>query len=245
LPFLCFTNINFRLHLITHNGPIKHPQTSNLMKHILLVEDHAIVRLATRFLILDLLDPVTVHEAASLGETMVKLASNSIDLILLDINIPDGEGFNMIPKIREISPKVLILIFSSLEEEVYALHYIKAGANGFLSKNASQAEIKKAILSMLEAGNYISVAVQQQLLRNTLDNKSYGENPLEGLSQRELEVMDMLIEGYWTKEIAIRLSLTESSVSTYKARIFEKLKVSTLIDMFKKVQFFKSQNPGA
>lgn len=214
------------------------------MKKILLVEDHAIVRLATRFLILDLLNPVAVHEAGSFGETLSQLSSNELDLVILDINIPDGEGFNMIPKIREIQPKVLIMIFTSLEEEIYALHYIKAGANGFLSKNASQEEIKKAILSMLEVGNYISTAVQQQLLRNTLENKPNGENPLEHLSQRELEVMDMLIEGYWTKEIAIKLNLTESSVSTYKSRIFDKLKVSTLIEMFKKVQYYKSQNPG-
>ncbi|MCF0070169.1 response regulator transcription factor [Dyadobacter sp. CY261] len=214
------------------------------MKKILLVEDHAIVRLATRFLILDLLNPVVVHEAGSFSETLSQLSDNPVDLIILDINIPDGEGFNMIPKIRKIQPKVLIMIFSSLEEEIYALHYIKAGANGFLSKNALQEEIKRAILSMLEIGNYISAAVQQQLLRNTLENKPNGENPLEHLSQRELEVMDMLIEGYWTKEIAIKLSLTESSVSTYKTRIFDKLKVSTLIEMFKKVQFFKNQDTG-
>lgn len=214
------------------------------MKQILLVEDHAIVRLATRFLILDLLNPVVVYEAGSFSETLAQLTQHTVDLVVLDINIPDGEGFNMIPRIREIQPRVLIVIFSSLEEEIYALHYIKAGANGFLSKNASQDEIKKAILSMLETGNYISTAVQQQLLRNTLENKPNGENPLEHLSQRELEVMDMLIEGYWTKEIAIKLSLTESSVSTYKARIFDKLKVSTLIEMFKKVQFYKSQHPG-
>lgn len=215
------------------------------MKQILLVEDHAIVRLATRFLILDLLSPVIVHEAGFFSETLTQLRKYPVDLVVLDINIPDGEGFSMIPRIREIQPKVLILIFSSLEEEIYALHYVKAGANGFLSKNASQDEIKRAISSMLEAGNYISSAVQQQLLRNTLDNKPNGENPLEYLSQRELEVMDMLIEGFWTKEIAIKLGLTESSVSTYKARIFEKLKVSTLIEMFKKVQFYKSQNPGS
>ncbi|ACT92534.1 response regulator [Dyadobacter fermentans] len=214
------------------------------MKKILLVEDHAIVRLATRFLILDLLNPVVVYEAGSFSETLTQLSHSPADLVVLDINIPDGEGFNMIPKIREIQPKVLIMIFSSLEEEIYALHYMKAGANGFLSKNASQEEIKKAILSMLEAGNYISTAVQQQLLRNTVENKPNGENPLEHLSQRELEVMDMLIEGYWTKEIAIKLNLTESSVSTYKSRIFDKLKVSTLIEMFKKVQFYKSRNPG-
>ncbi|MCE6990129.1 response regulator transcription factor [Dyadobacter sp. CY323] len=212
------------------------------MKQILLVEDHAIVRLATKVLVQELLNPVKVMEAATFGETLAAVAANTFDLILLDINIPNGEGFNMMPKIREIQPKVLILIFSSLEEQIYALHYIKAGANGFLSKNSSQNEIKRAILSMFESGNYLSQAVQQQLLKNTLESKTNGENPLKHLSQRELEVMDMLLEGYWTKEIAIHLNLTESSVSTYKARIFEKLGVSTLIEMFKKVQIYKSQN---
>jgi two-component system invasion response regulator UvrY len=212
------------------------------MKQILLVEDHAIVRLATRVLVQELLQPVKIMEAATFGETLAMVSANTFDLILLDINIPNGEGFNMIPKIREIQPKVLILIFSSLEEQIYALHYIKAGANGFLSKNSSQNEIKRAILSMFESGNYLSQAVQQQLLKNTLESKGNGENPLKNLSQRELEVMDMLLEGFWTKEIAIHLNLTESSVSTYKARIFEKLSVTTLIEMFKKVQIYKNQN---
>ena len=214
------------------------------MKQILLVEDHAIVRLATKFLIIDSLQPVIVHEAGTFGETLAQVGNPAIDLVILDISIPQGEGFNMIPKIRNLHPKVLILIFSSLEEQIYALHYIKAGANGFLSKNSSQPEIKQAISAMLTVGNYLSFAVQQQLLRNTLENRSEDDNPLEQLSQRELEVMDMLIDGFWTKEIAMHLKLTESSVSTYKSRIFEKLKVSTLIEMFKKVQFYKGHHVG-
>jgi two-component system, NarL family, invasion response regulator UvrY len=144
------------------------------MKKILLVEDHAIVRLATRFLILDLLNPVVVHEAGSFSETLAQLTNNQVDLVVLDINIPDGEGFNMIPKIREIQPRVLVMIFSSLEEEIYALHYIKAGANGFLSKNASQEEIKKAILSMLEVGNYITSKTSPT--GKTRSNTSRNEN---------------------------------------------------------------------
>lgn len=214
------------------------------MKNILLVEDHSVVRLATRFLIKDLIDAVTVHEAGTFDETLSQLATSHIDLIMLDINIPGGEGFNMIPKIRKIQPKVFILIFSGMDEALYAMHYLKAGANGFLAKNAPQKNVETAILAVLENGRYVSDVVQQQLMRNTFEANAPSENPLENLSQRELEVMDLLLDGKWTKEIATRLNITGSSVSTYKARIFEKLAVSTIIEMFVKVEHYKNRKPG-
>jgi DNA-binding NarL/FixJ family response regulator len=210
------------------------------MKHILLVEDHAIVRLATRFLINDIVE-ATVHEAATFEETLVAVESVNFDLIIMDIDIPGGEGFNMIPRIRKWQPKVCILIFSAMDEALYGLHYLKAGANGYLGKTATQQTVKKAIISMLENGHYVSELLQQQLMRNTFNTNTSSESPLENLSQREIEVMDLLLEGKWTKEIATKLNITGSSVSTYKSRIFEKLEVSTIIEMFVKVQHYKNR----
>ncbi|SKB46132.1 DNA-binding response regulator, NarL/FixJ family, contains REC and HTH domains [Dyadobacter psychrophilus] len=214
------------------------------MKQILLVEDHSIVRLATRFLINDLIDSASVLEASNFHETLTHVASSHFDLIILDIDIPGGEGFNMIPKIRKLQPKVCILIFSGMDEALYAMHYLKAGANGFLAKNAPQQMVKTAILAVLENGRFVSDIVQQQLMRHTFEANAISENPLENLSQRELEVMDLLLEGKWTKEIATRLNITGSSVSTYKSRIFEKLGVSTIIEMFVKVELYKNRRPG-
>lgn len=214
------------------------------MKQILLVEDHSVVRLATRFLINDLIGSVNVLEASNFEEALTQVASTHVDLIILDIDIPGGEGFNMIPRIRKLQPKVCILVFSGMDEALYAMHYLKAGANGFLAKNSPQQTIKTAILSVLEKGRYVSDVVQQQLMRHTFEANTNSEHPLENLSQRELEVMDLLLNGKWTKEIATQLNITGSSVSTYKSRIFEKLEVSTIIEMFVKVEHYKNGSPG-
>ena len=213
------------------------------MKQILLVEDHAIVRLATRMLIADAVETAKVLEATTFEETLKLTASAGLDLIVLDIDIPGGEGFSMIPRIRKLQPKVYILVFSGMDEALYAMHYLKAGANGFLAKNAPQQQVKEAIVSVLHTGRYVSDVVQQQLMRNTFEANADGVNPLENLSQRELEVMDLLLDGKWTKEIATRLNITGSSVSTYKSRIFEKLEVSTIIEMFVKVEHYKNRVP--
>ncbi|MCF0060182.1 response regulator transcription factor [Dyadobacter chenwenxiniae] len=214
------------------------------MKQILLVEDHSVVRLATRFLIHNLIDSASIMEATNFEETLTHVSSSHFDLIMLDIDIPGGEGFNMIPRLRKLQPKVSILVFSGMDEALYAMHYLKAGANGFLAKNSPQHTVKAAILAVLENGRFVSDIVQQQLMRHTFEADINSGNPLENLSQRELEVMDLLLDGKWTKEIATRLNITGSSVSTYKSRIFEKLEVSTIIEMFVKVEHYKNRRPG-
>ena len=205
------------------------------MKHILLVENHSIVRLATLFIIRDALPAVTSWETDNFPDALHIVSTQRLDLILLDINIPDGEGFQMIARIRRLQPEVSILVFSAIDEELYAMHYLKAGANGFLSKNSSTQEIRTAILAVLVNGRYVSEMVQQILLRGNVTPETRRNNPLAALSQREIEVMDLLLQGKWTKEIATFLNITGSSVSTYKVRIFEKLGVNTVIELYQRV----------
>ncbi|WP_439556697.1 response regulator [Dyadobacter sp.] len=211
------------------------------MKTILLVEDHSIVRMGVKLLIEDFMNPVSVVESGSFNETLRHLQSRFFDLVILDIKIPGGEGFNMIGKIRSIQSKVKILIFSSQDEELYALHYYKAGASGYLPKDASNDELEKAITAVLSGGTYISKVVQHQLVSNSMLEKDHKQSPLEILSSRELEIMDMLLVGKWTKDIATDLNIKESTVSTYKARIFEKLNVTNILELFKKVEIYKNQ----
>lgn len=205
------------------------------MKHVLLVENHSIVRLATLFIIRDVFPAVTSWETDNFPDALHIVSTRRLDLIVLDINIPDGEGFQMVAKIRRLQPEVTILVFSDIDEELYAVHYLKAGVNGFLSKTSSTPEIRIAILSVLTNGRYVSEMVQQILLRGNITPEMRQSNPLAALSQREIEVMDLLLEGKWTKEIATLLNITGSSVSTYKLRIFEKLGVNTVIELYQKV----------
>jgi DNA-binding NarL/FixJ family response regulator len=148
----------------------------------------------------------------------------------------------MIERIRTVQKNAPILIFSALEERLYGIHYLRAGANGFVSKNSGTEELGKAIVDVMETGRYVSPRIKTELLSQLDKNNYEADNPLLNLSQREITIMDMLIEGMWVKEIASRLDVTESSVSTYKARIFEKLNVSTLVEMFQKVRYYKDQD---
>ena len=209
------------------------------MKTILLVEDHSIVRMGVKLLIEDFMPSVVIIEVGTFNETLKMLHSRHFDLVILDIRIPGGEAFNMIPRIRSVQEKVKILIFSSQEEELYAIHYVKAGANGFLPKDTSNEELERAVTSVLNGGTYITNAVQVQLVNSTLMERESRESPLEILSNRELEIVDMLLTGKWTKDIAIDLNIKESTVSTYKARIFEKLEVTNVLELFKKVEIYK------
>lgn len=209
------------------------------MKHILLVEDHSIIRLATLFIIRDVVPALTSWEADNFPDALHIVSAQKLDLIILDINIPGGEGFQMIGKFRQLQPDVAIMMFSAMDEEIYAMHYLKAGANGFLSKSSSTQEIRNAITAVLMHGRYVSEMVQHILLRGHIAPEVRQGNPLTALSQRELEVMDLLLQGKWTKEIAISLNIKGSSVSTYKARIFEKFGVTTVIELYQRVSLLR------
>lgn len=194
--------------------------------------------MATKMLLKNLIQPVTVYEASTLQMAMARLACNPVHLVVLDIGLPDGEGLAMIHKLRKVQPSVLILVFSAFDEAIYGLHYLKAGANGYLSKNSTQGEIQSAILTVLAESRYVSRKMQTKILNEAAYGFPIIENPLEGLSYRELEIAGLLVKGSWVKEIAMLLGVTESSVSTYKSRIFEKLGVRSLIELFEKMRPF-------
>lgn len=208
----------------------------------MIVEDYQIIRLATKMLVQDLYKAAVVREAASFNAALSELSTQPQDLVILDVQIPEGQGFEMIEIIRAIQKNVCILIFSAIEERIYGIHYLRSGANGFVSKNSGTDELRNAITSVADTGRYVSPRIKFELL-NQLDKHNYrSDNPLLDLSAREITIMDMLIEGFWIKEIASKLDLTESSVSTYKARLFEKLQVTTLIEMFQKVRAYKDMD---
>ncbi|WP_031527672.1 response regulator [Dyadobacter crusticola] len=201
------------------------------MNKVLIVEDHVLIRMSLRLMLQELDKEVSIHEVDGFNEAMQQTGRESFDLILLDINIPGGMGTQMPALLREKQPAAAILVCSSLDEEQHALRYLQSGADGYLSKTASKEETMSAISSVMHGQKYISDNLQSKLLEQEQQTKKTAVR----LSAREREIMYLLIEGKWTKEIAHELNISGSTVSTFKARIFEKANVTSVMELFVKV----------
>lgn len=207
----------------------------NNNRKILLADDHSVVRYGISLILKESFENLTIVHAEDFLKVLGQLKDQIFDLVVLDISIPEGRGIQMVELIKQIQPDVKVLIFSAHEEELYALRYLKAGADGYLNKLSSDVEFKEAFVSMIENGNYVSQFIKNKIVSNTLNNKS--DNPIEALSNRELEIARLLVRGEGNLEIANKLRLQNSTVSTYKNRIFEKLTINNTVAL---VTLFKS-----
>jgi two-component system invasion response regulator UvrY len=206
------------------------------MKHILIAEDHAVVRIGTKHLLKSLIPESTISDVDDFDKILQELEVKSYDLLILDINIPGGNTTKMVETIRLKSPGIRILMFSSYDEQLYGLLYLQAGADGYLSKDAPEEEFKTAVMSVLNNKKYMSEDMQQMNINRLINPKEYLPDPIVSLSPRETDVMNLLKEGLGTAKIAEKLSLQLSTVSTYKARIFEKLGVKNIVELITKIK---------
>ncbi len=196
-----------------------------MTQNILIVDDHSIVRAGIEILLSDKVDNPFFYETDCFEKCLYFVSNYAIDLVILDINLPDGLKTMMITKIRTINPDQKILIFSAHEEDEVKIKYIKAGVNGFVSKLEDEQKFIDAVIEVLNSGNCIS----NDLLSRAND-MSFIEIK-DKLSSRESEVANLMIQGYGNLEISNELSLKMSTVSTYKNRIFEKLNISNVIEL--------------
>jgi len=202
----------------------------------LIADDHSIVRQGISLLIKELFFSSKIFHAGSFKEILQIIRETKIDIIILDINFPDGNSLNIITDVKSIQPEVKILIFSAYDEDIYALRYLNAGASGYLNKGSSEDEMKNALKSMMVSGKYITPNVKEKILDSYISKKPI--NPLEQLSNREVEVARLLIKGFGNMEIAEMLSIKKSTVSTFKNRIFEKLEIDNLADLIDTFQLY-------
>ncbi|SEI56776.1 two component transcriptional regulator, LuxR family [Dyadobacter sp. SG02] len=206
--------------------------------NILVVEDHFLVRMSMKIVLQELYSQASISESESFDHAIATMRGNPYDLILLDIELPGGQGTGMIGRIRQFQPDAPILVCSAADEQKNALAFIAAGANGFLSKTAEKSETVKAIVTVVKKSRYVSPAIQERLLDVATFGKQNRKRPvgIKSLSGREREITDLLVAGKWVKEIAAQLDIQSNTVSTYKARIFEKLGVDNVIDLAKKLR---------
>ena len=192
----------------------------------LIADDHSIVRNGLAMLIKSTFESVILYQAGTFQEIQTQVASMKIDFLILDISFPEGNPLALLPSLKLAQPDMKVMIFSSFEEEIYGLRYLKAGADGYLSKLTSPEDIQFALKTWVSKGSFISAKLQQGIFHSVINGNT--GNPLDGLSKREKEVAYLLVNGNGNLEISNELELQPTTVSTYKNRIFEKLGITNL-----------------
>lgn len=197
------------------------------MIKIMLVDDHDLVRTGVRRLLEDNADLDIVGEACS-GEEAITLAKElNPDVVLMDLNMPGIGGMEATKKLKHLIPQVRIIIVTMVEDTMFPQRLLKAGASGYLTKGAKTEEIMRAIRDVMVNKRYISPELALKMATNVDDDKS----PFDELSERELQVLMMLLEGQRVSEISNKLFLSPKTISTYRARLHEKLDVKTDIEL--------------
>lgn len=197
--------------------------------NFLLADDHSLIRQGIEFLIEELGFEGEIFHASSLKKVLETVGVQQIEIVVIDAIFPDGNSLNIIAEIKALKPEIKILVFSGVDENIQSIKYINAGANGFLSKMSEEKEIKEAILKIHETGKYIS-SITENLLIDSLHNRSI-INPLQKLTERELEIAEMYAKGYGNLEIANNLNVKQNTISTIKKRIFDKLHIENIVDL--------------
>lgn len=197
---------------------------------IIVADDHGIVRMGLIQTIQKLRPNAVISEVEDYKSLYKEILHNKFDLAIMDVNMPNGSIQEAIDYLKMHQPHLKILVFSSQDEELYAMRYLKMGAGGYLSKQSSTSVIENALTAMLKNGRYLSEAVKESLLFESL-NGSSKNSALDSLSDRELQIANKLVEGIPLKELSNQLNLHSSTISTYKNRLFEKLKIQSIPEL--------------
>ncbi|MBE9461466.1 response regulator [Dyadobacter subterraneus] len=201
------------------------------MKNVLIAEDHPLLIIGIESMLMESIPDATIFKAADFKKALNLLEKHTIDLLVMDINLPHGDKVGMVEAVRLKQPNILILVCSSYEEHLYALPFLKAGANGYISKTASSEEFKTAVEYVLNSKIYASPAVLNNMFGILFNTKGSDSKALDKLSVKEVEIAKLLTKGLSTKEIGEHINLSASSISTYKSKIFEKLGVNNIIEL--------------
>ncbi|PLZ02300.1 DNA-binding response regulator [Burkholderia sp. WAC0059] len=191
---------------------------------ILLVDDHAVVRQGVRQLLADRGIAHEVAEAQNGAEALSAIGEQTCDLVLLDVSLPDMNGVEVLKRLKRKAPRVPVLMFSMYREDQYAVRALKAGASGYLPKTADAQQMVAAIQQVAAGRKYVSTAMAEALADYvSLDGEQL---PHEKLSDREYQTLCMLASGQRLTDIARALSLSVKTVSVYRARLLEKMKLN-------------------
>jgi len=196
---------------------------------VLIADDHAVVRRGLQQIIATRNAWKVAGEAATADELLALLAQVAADVLVLDVSMGDRSGIDLLPSIRAIRPNLPVLMLSMYAEEHYAIHALRAGAQGYIQKDRPPEEILTAIERVASGRTQVSEAVMEQMAATI--SGAHSERPHELLSRREFQVFQLIALGRSVSEIAEILKVSVKTVSTYRSRIIEKTGFRTNADM--------------
>ena len=203
------------------------------MKKVLLVDDHQVVRDGLKTIIVEQGIASEFGEATTAVDAMQLAAKQRWDLAVVDISLADRNGLEVVRELKQVHPQMPVLVLSMHSEEQYARRAFRAGAAGYITKDSSRVELAGAMAKVMGGGRYVSPALAERL---AVDLNEDTDRPRhQGLSDREFEVMRLLGAGKTVGQIAVLLSLSDKTISTYRARILEKMHLETTAEIVRYV----------
>jgi DNA-binding NarL/FixJ family response regulator len=199
------------------------------MAKILIADDHEIFRRGVRQILSEMPDVVVIDEASNGQEVLEKIWRNDYNAVLLDISMPGRNGIDILKQLKGSKPDLQILILSMYPEEQFAMRALKAGAAGYLTKASHPDELVRAIQKILKGKKYVSSTFADRLVCYVEEGNNKALH--ETLSDREYEVMCMTATGKSVKQIAMELSLSDKTISTYRARIMNKMNMNNIVQL--------------
>lgn len=198
-------------------------------KNVLIVDDHAVMRTGLKNLLVDFYSDLNIYESCDGDMMLEQFKKRRIDMLIMDIHIPNTDSISLVEMISIKYPKTYTLIFSMLPEHIYGKRMLKAGAKGYLPKESTISEIRNAFDHVLNHKVYISSNLTDILKKDKVVPAD--SNPFSQLSHREFEIVNFLLSGWNINTISQKLNLKQSTIGTYKARIFEKLQIKTIFEL--------------
>jgi DNA-binding NarL/FixJ family response regulator len=196
-----------------------------MMHKVLIVDDHEVVRDGVKRLLDEQPGAISCGEAGTAEEALRMALAEDWDAVVLDLSFSGKGGLEVLKELKQSRPRLPVLVLTMHSEEQYARRAFKAGAAGFITKDSPRAELSRAIHKVLEGGKYLSPALAEKLIVDL--ERGVDRPPDETLSDREFQVMRLIASGKTLSEIAGLLSLSDKTISTYRARLMEKMRMRT------------------
>jgi len=199
------------------------------MLKVLIADDHAVVRRGLKQILEETSDIVVSGEATNSQEVLDRVLAKNWDVLVLDITMPGRSGLDILKDVKQLAPRLPVLVLSMHAEEQFASRVLRAGAAGYLPKESAPEELVKAIRKVYSGGRYVSAAQAEKLIY--MFDPGGDHMPHETLSNREYEVLRLIASGKTLSQIAGQVKLSVKTISTYRTRVLEKMRMHSSAEL--------------